>query len=146
VGLAEKQRQLVTTLAACRSPQDRLAWMVNAARHRPSLDADHRTEAHRVEGCLVSLWLVAECRDGRCWFTCDSDSLIVKAIAGLLCDFYSGEPPVEILKMDPSFLAEVGITQHLTPNRRHSLARVWETIRAFALAATPATASSPPNP
>jgi hypothetical protein len=32
----------------------------------------------------------------------------------------------------PEFLAPLGITQHLTPNRRNALAKVWERIRAFA--------------
>jgi len=63
---------------------------------------------------------------------CDSDSLVVKAIAGLLCDFYSGQPPAEILAHDPRFLAPLGITQHLTPNRRNALAKIWERIRQFA--------------
>jgi len=78
------------------------------------------------------LWLVAEARDGCCHFACDSDSLVVKAIAGLLCELYSGETPVEILAHDPQFLAPLGITQHLTPNRRNALAKVWDHIRQFA--------------
>jgi cysteine desulfuration protein SufE len=57
---------------------------------------------------------------------------VVKAIAGLLCDFYSGHAPAEILAHNPDFLAPLGITQHLTPNRRNALAKVWERIRQFA--------------
>jgi TatD DNase family protein len=56
----------------------------------------------------------------------------VKGVAGLLCEFYSGHAPAEILACEPSFLREAGITQHLTPNRRNGLARVWERIRDFA--------------
>jgi cysteine desulfuration protein SufE len=74
----------------------------------------------------------SEFREGRCFFVCDSDSLVVKAVAGLLCEFYSGQPPAEILAHDPAFLAPFGITQHLTPNRRNALARVWEHIENFA--------------
>ena len=59
---------------------------------------------------------------------------IMKGIAVMLCEFYSGQTPEEIAAIDPSFLREVGITQHLTPNRRNGLARIWERIRAFAVA------------
>ena len=53
-------------------------------------------------------------------------------MAGLLCEFYSGHAPAEILAHDPKFLAPLGITQHLTPNRRNALSKVWERIRQFA--------------
>ena len=99
---------------------------------RPALTAEWRTEAHRVPGCLANLWLVVEWREGRCWFLCDSDSQIVRAVAGLLCEFYSGQKPAEILALEPGFLEQVGINQHLTANRRNVLSRVWERIRGFA--------------
>jgi cysteine desulfuration protein SufE len=80
------------------------------------------------------LWFVAEVREARCFFLTDSDSLIVKGIAGVLSEFYSGATPREIVKLDPSFLGRAGIDQLLTPNRRNSLSRVWEKIHAFASA------------
>jgi cysteine desulfuration protein SufE len=58
--------------------------------------------------------------------------MIVKGIAALLCDFYSGAAPAEILSVDPSFLAKAGITQHLSQNRKNGLGRVWQKIQKFA--------------
>ena len=130
--LAEKQQQLSAGLAALKNGQDRLAFLVERAKKFPSLAPELRKDANLIPGCLAKLWLVPEFRDGRCFFVCDSDSLVVKAVAGLLCEFYSGQPPVEILAHDPAFLAPFGITQHLTPNRRNALARVWEHIENFA--------------
>jgi cysteine desulfuration protein SufE len=34
--------------------------------------------------------------------------------------------------MEPDFLADVGITQHLSPNRRNGLTGVREKIKAYA--------------
>ena len=70
--------------------------------------------------------------DGRCWFHCDADSVVVKSVAGLLCELYSDLPPADILSVDPSFLREAGITAHLTAHRRNALTRVWGLIRNFA--------------
>ncbi len=103
------------------------------ARQRPALAAELKTEAHRIPGCLANLWLVAEFREGLCWFQCDSDSQVVRAVAGLLCDFYSGQKPAEIVAVEPGFLEQVGINQHLTSNRRNVLSRVWERMRTFAV-------------
>jgi len=130
--LAAKRQALLDELNAFRDPQARLAHVVGRGRAMPALPAELKAEAFAVPGCLARLWLVPDFRDGRCWFRCESDSAVVKGIAGLLCEFYSGHAPAEIVTCEPSFLREAGITQHLTPNRRHGLARVWERIRAFA--------------
>jgi cysteine desulfuration protein SufE len=132
MNLAEKQQQLTAELSALKNGQDRLALLVERAKKLSLLAAESRVEKNLIPGCLAKLWFISEFRDGKCFFACDSDSLVVKAIAGLLCDFYSGHAPAEILAHDPQFLAPLGITQHLTPNRRNALAKVWERIRQFA--------------
>jgi cysteine desulfuration protein SufE len=130
--IAERQRQLVARLAALKSSQDRLAYLVKCGRQHPALDPACKTDAFRVDGCLAKVWFVAESIEGRCYFKTDSDSAIVKGIAAVLCDFYSGHTPEEIASTDPSFLEKFGINQHLTPNRRNSLAKIWGRIQAFA--------------
>jgi cysteine desulfuration protein SufE len=145
--IAEKKTKISIELAALKSGQDRLVFLVEKAKTRQPLPPDSRIDANRVPGCLAKLWLVAEKRTDRCVFDCDSDSLIVKAVAGLLCDFYSNQSPEEILAVEPDFLAPLGITQHLTPNRRNALARVREYIRNFAQTqTTPGAGESPAIP
>ena len=130
--LTAKRAALLAQLGAFRHPQERLQWLVEQARLRPALAESLRAETHKVPGCVANLWLVAELRAGHCEFRCDSDSQIVRAVAGLLCEFYSGATPEEVLGVDPVFLDQVGINQHLTANRRNVLSRVWERIRTFA--------------
>jgi cysteine desulfuration protein SufE len=136
--LAEKKADLIERLSFLENAQERLAYIVDAARKQPHLAPEFRTDTYRVEGCLSNLWFLPEFRDGRCYYRTDADSQIVRAIAGLLSEFYSGATPEEILRQDPSFLSEVGITQHLSPNRRNGLGRLWEKIRNFALNHLPA--------
>ena len=132
--IAQKQQQLTTKLGGFKSAQDRLAYIVGRGRAAPPLEAGFRTDAYRVRGCLAAVWFVAQCAQGRCQFRADSDSAVVKGIAVMLCEFYSGQSPEEIARTSPDFLAEFGITQHLTPNRRNSLGKIWESIRACACA------------
>jgi len=131
MNLAEKQVEITAQLAALKNGQDRLAFLVERAKKSPPPAPEFRVDTNLIPGCLAKLWFVPEFRAGECRFTCDSDSLVVKAIAGLLCEFYSGHAPAEILAHDPKFLAPLGITQHLTPNRRNALAKIWERIRQF---------------
>jgi cysteine desulfuration protein SufE len=132
MNLAEKQVELTSQLAALKNGQDRLAFLVEKAKARPPLAPELRVDKNLIPGCLAKLWFIAKFCDGKCFFGCDSDSLVVKAVAGLLCGFYSGHSPAEILAHDPEFLAPLGITQHLTPNRRNALSKIWGRIRKFA--------------
>jgi len=132
MNLAEKQVALTRQLGALKNGQDRLAFLVEKAKAQPPLAPEFRVEKNLIPGCLAKLWFLPDFRDGNCFFSCDSDSLVVKAVAGLLCEFYSGQTPAEIIAHDPKFLAPLGITQHLTPNRRNALSKVWARIRQFA--------------
>lgn len=132
--LEEKKRELIDDLSLLPSAQDRLMYIVDKAKKTPQLAPEFRTDAYRVEGCLSNLWFVPEFLEGKCFFRVDGDSHIVRGIAILLADYYSGHSPNDILRQDPAFLSEVGITQHLSPNRRNGLSRLWEKIRQFAAA------------
>jgi cysteine desulfuration protein SufE len=134
VTMAEKQRQLTAALAAFKTAQDRLGFVVGCGRNTPPLEPQFKTDAFRVEGCLAKVWFVPEFAEGRCQFRADSDSAVVKGIAVLLCDFYSGQPPEAVVQSSPAFLEDLGITQHLTPNRRNSLGKIWQNMQAFARA------------
>jgi cysteine desulfuration protein SufE len=134
VTTAEKQRQLTAALGAMKTAQDRLGYVVGLGRKAPPLEAQFKTDAFRVEGCLAKVWFVPDFTGGVCRFRADSDSAIVKGIAVLLCQIYSDQPPEEIVQTSPAFLEELGITQHLTPNRRNSLGRIWQEMQAFARA------------
>jgi len=131
--LADKKQELIDDLSLLPSAQDRLMYVVDKAKKAPPLPPELRTDTTKVEGCLSNLWFVPEFRDGKCYFKVDADSHIVRGIALLLADFYSGHAPKEILANEPGFLSEVGITQHLSPNRRNGLSRLWDKIRTFAL-------------
>lgn len=132
--IAEKQEDLAKALQALPTAQDRLAYIVGRGRASPPLEEGMKTDAFRLEGCLAKVWFVPKFSEGRCFFKADSDSAIVKGITVLLCEFYSGQTPLEITETEPVFLEKFGITQHLTPNRRNSLAKVWSGIESFARA------------
>ena len=130
--LEEKKLLLVEELTLIPDPMERLGYVVDCGRKAAGLDEELRIDSFKIEGCMSQLWVVPEFKDGVCIFRSESDSAIVKGIATLLCDFYSHQTPRSIVETDADFLGEVGITQHLSPNRRNGLSRITETIQRFA--------------
>jgi sulfur transfer protein SufE len=132
VPITETIRTILDELGAFTDPLDRLEYLVDRARTVPPLTGADKVEENRIEGCMARLWLTCSFSGEICQFHCDSDSMVVKSIAGLLCEIYSGATPREILEHSPEFLAEAGVTSHLSANRRNALTQVWKKIRAFA--------------
>jgi cysteine desulfuration protein SufE len=130
--LRSKLEERVAALLRLRNPQQRLAVLVEAARRRPALPEALRTEANRVQGCLVRAWFVAEVRDGRCFFQSDSDAVTLKALLGLLCDEFSGHTPEEIAACEGPFLARLGVLPQIAENRQRTVLRVEQQLHEFA--------------
>jgi cysteine desulfuration protein SufE len=130
--LREKQEALAADLGRFKTAQDRLAHMIRIGRAAPGLEDRFKTPEAKLEGCLSNLWLQSEFRDGACYFRADSDSAIVKGLATVICDLFSGLAPNEILQADLAPLRQAGLWQQLTPNRRTGLSRLVDNIHEFA--------------
>lgn len=130
--LEEKRDRLVDDLSIIEDPHERLAYIIDIGKSSDGLPEELQIDKYRIEGCISNLWLVPTEKNGKCFYTADSDAMITKGFASLLCNLYSGHLPEEILKINPEFLADVGVTQHLSPNRRNGLTQVGERIVSFA--------------
>ena len=136
VTLAEKQQQMIDDLALIENPQERFAAVVDRAKSRPPLPEAERTETNRIKGCVSQAWIVAEVREGRCYFRCDADSPLVRGLLLLLCDLYSGATAAEVAVTEPDLLEQLGLVQNLSPTRRNGLRSVRAKIHAFASSGT----------
>lgn len=132
MNLEEKKKALIEEITLIPDAYERLGYIVDRGQNAQGLTEDLRIDSFKIEGCMSQLWVVPSFQEGLCQFQSESDSAIVKGIASLLCDFYSDAKPKEILQTDADFLGEVGITQHLSPNRRNGLSRIVESIQRFA--------------
>ena len=132
MNLEEKKKSLIAEITLIPDAYERLGYIVDKGKNAEGLTEDLRIDTFKIEGCMSQLWVVPKFKNGLCHYQSESDSAIVKGIANLICDFYSGAFPKEIVDTDADFLSEVGITQHLSPNRRNGLSRIVESIQRFA--------------
>lgn len=129
--LSEKRNQIIAELEPLADHHERFQYIIDRAKNAPGLPSELKLDQFLIEGCTSNLWLIPSLEDGVCRFRCDADSLITKGIAYLVCEFYDGASPSEVANTDADFLAEVGVTQHLSPNRRNGLTNLVGKIRAF---------------
>ncbi|MFL2927176.1 MAG: SufE family protein [Opitutales bacterium] len=132
MSIEEKRDQIVEELMPFEDHLERFTYIIDRAKSLDSLDEEYKIETFLIKGCVSQLWIFPQFKEGKCQFQADSDASITKGTAGLLCELYSDETPEDIVRLEPDFLADVGITQHLSPNRRNGLTGVREKIKAYA--------------
>ena len=132
MSIEDKRDQLVEELIPFEDHLERLTYVIDRAKDLPGLEDAYKIDTFLIKGCVSQLWISPSFSDGKCNFQADSEASITKGTASLLCELYSGETPEDILRLEPDFLGEVGITQHLSPNRRNGLTGVREKIKAYA--------------
>ena len=130
--LADKLQRLVDDFAVLDDAQERLSAVVDRARKMPAFSSAERTEANRVRGCVSIVWLIAELREGRCYFRADAESPIVRGLVAFLCDFFNGATAAEIAESELQPLDALDLMRNLSPTRRNGLAAVHSAIRHFA--------------
>ncbi len=133
MSIEDKRDQLVEELIPFEDHLERLTYVIDRAKDNPGLEAEYKIDTFLIKGCVSQLWIFPSFQEGKCFFQADSEASITKGTASLLCDLYSGESPADIVRLEPDFLSEVGITQHLSPNRRNGLTGVREKIKSYAL-------------
>tara|TARA_Y100000588_G_scaffold247865_1_gene262347 strand:- start:2073 stop:2492 length:420 start_codon:yes stop_codon:yes gene_type:complete len=132
VSIQAKRDKLVEELIPFEDHFERFAYVIDRAKSHSPLAEEYKIDTFLIKGCISQLWVFPKYEDGKCYFKADSDAAITKGTASMLCELYSNEVPEDIIGLEPDFLTEVGITQHLSPNRRNGLTSVRAKIKAYA--------------
>lgn len=113
---------------------DKYDYLIELGNGLPAIDSAHRDEQHLIEGCQSRVWLDAELRDGRIYFSADSDAIITKGIIALLIRVLNGHTPKEVLDADLYFIDRIGLRENLSPTRSNGLLAMVKQMRLYALA------------
>jgi cysteine desulfuration protein SufE len=117
--------------------EDRYRYVIELGKSLPPLEMELHTPVNKVKGCASQVWIVSHIMDinGRTalTFTGDSDALIVKGLIAIAFRIFSGKTPEEILAIDEkAILTELGLKDHLTPQRSNGFVSMIARIKSDA--------------
>lgn len=122
--------------------EDRYRFVMELGRALPPLDDSLRTEANKVRGCASQVWLASRSAGQSptgvpaLHFDGDSDAHLVRGLVAILFALVQDKPADAILKVDPNqAFTELGLGEHLTPQRSNGFASMVARVRADATAA-----------
>jgi len=121
--------------------EDRYRYVIELGRTLPPLPDALRTDANKVRGCASQVWLTSRVLPPQpgsqplLEFQGESDAHIVRGLIAILFAIYQHKTPEEILEADAgAVFADLGLKEHLTPQRSNGFFSMVERIRADARA------------
>ena len=115
---------------------ERYQYLIDLGKRLPALPEEWKIESNRLQGCQSMVWIVAEGNASRLDFHAISDSTIVSGLIYLALRVYSGRSAEEILATTPDYIANIGLSKHLSPTRSNGMAALLAFIQDSARQAT----------
>ena len=113
---------------------DKYEYLIELGKSVPKINEENKKEENIIKGCQSKVWLHAEKQDGLVRFYADSDAIITKGIISLLIRTFSHQKPEDIMNASLDFIDEIGLRQHLSPNRANGLNNMIKKIKFYAIA------------
>ena len=132
MSLEESKQSIIDDFSMFDEWLDKYEYIIELGKKLDSFPENKKTDDRLIKGCQSRVWLDWEMKDGKLYFTADSDAIITKGIISLLISVYSGRSAEEIAGDDFSFLEKLGLKENLSPTRANGLESMVETIKRAA--------------
>ena len=100
---------------------DKYDYIISLSDSLPEIDPTKRTDKYLIEGCQSRVWVSSELKDGKMFYSADSDAIITKGIIALLISVMNGRSPEEAANIDLYFIDAIGLGENLSPTRSNGL-------------------------
>lgn len=134
MSINEIQDEIIEEFSLFDDWMDKYQYLIDLSKNLPIIDEKYKQENYLIKGCQSQVWLFAEEKDGKVFFTADSDAIITKGIISLLIRVMSGQTPQDILDCDLHFIEAIGLKENLSPTRSNGLLSMIKQMKIYALA------------
>lgn len=132
--ISEKGQSLVEDFSFMEDWTEKYQYLIDLSKNLTPMDTKFKVENNLIKGCQSKVWLKASFENELINFQADSDAIISKGIVAILLSVLNDRKPDEILNADLSFIDQIGLKEHLSPNRANGLSSMLKQIKFYALA------------
>ena len=126
--ISEEQDNIIEEFSFFEDWMDRYQYLIDIGRKLPKMPEEYLRDEFKLKGCQSQVWFVGESIEGRLVFWASSDAAIVLGLVAVLLRIYSNRTAEEILSTKPSFIADIGLEEHLSPTRKNGLGAMLTSI------------------
>ena len=132
--ISEQGKDLAESFSFMEDWTEKYQYMIDLSKSLDEMNLNYKTDENLIKGCQSKVWLHSSYDKGKIHFQADSDAIISKGIVAILLSVLNNREPDEILSADLSFIDEIGLKEHLSPNRANGLSSMLKQIKFYALA------------
>jgi cysteine desulfuration protein SufE len=132
--ISQKGQSLVEDFSFMEDWTEKYQYLIDLSKNLAPMDTKFKVEDNLIKGCQSKVWLKASFENELINFQADSDAIISKGIVAILLSVLNDRKPNEILNADLSFIDQIGLKEHLSPNRANGLSSMLKQIKFYALA------------
>ncbi len=136
--LLEIEKEILSDFELFDTWEEKYHYIIELGQKLGPLEDKYKIEEYKIKGCQSSVWLNGEERDGKLFFSADSDSTFVKGEIALLMMVLSGQTPENVLEAKLEFIDALGLRQHIAVTRANGLASMIKQMKTYAFAMTSA--------
>lgn len=132
--IKEQQDEIIADFEQFGDWMDKYEYIIQLGKDLPLIEERYKTDDNLIRGCQSRVWMHPEYKDGKIFFTADSDAVITKGLVSLVILVLSGHAPKEIVDANLYFIDAIGLSSHLSPTRSNGLLSMVKQIKLYALA------------
>lgn len=132
--IKEIQEDIISDFSMMGNWEDKYEYIIQLGKELPLIDEAYKTPDNLIKGCQSRVWLHTELKDGKLFFTADSDAVITKGLVSLMIHVLSGHTPQDIANTDIFFIDAIGLSSHLSPTRSNGLLSMLKQMKLYAIA------------
>jgi cysteine desulfuration protein SufE len=134
MSIAETENEIVEEFGMFEQWDDKYQYIIDLGKSLAPMSEALKTEDRLIKGCQSRVWLYTEKKDGKIYFTADSDAIITKGLVALMVRVLSDHDAKEIMEAPLSFIDKIGLKDHLSPTRANGLLSMVKQMKLDALA------------
>ena len=119
--------------------EDRYRYVIDLGAALPPFPDEWRVDTYKVPGCVSQVWMTTKVGDGQdpiVEYQGDSDAHIVRGLVAIMLALFSGRRASQVVATDAeALMKELGLDEHLSPQRANGLRSMVKRIKRDAEAA-----------
>ena len=134
MSIKETQDEIIADFEYLSNWDDKYEYIISLSKELPIIKEEYKKEENLIKGCQSRVWLHADYRDGKLFFTADSDAIITKGLISMIIKVLNGQTPGDVVAAEIYFIDAIGLRSHLSPTRSNGLLQMLKQIKLYALA------------
>lgn len=132
--IKEQQDAIIEEFSFFSEWSEKYEYIIQLGKDLPLIDEQYKTEENLIKGCQSRVWLHADYKDDKIYFTADSDALITKGLVSMVVRVLSGQTPEAIANSEIYFIDAIGLKSHLSMTRSNGLLSMLKQMKMYGVA------------